>query len=102
MAAAHRLRFIIQNVRWESGIWNANAGADTLHYIRSELGLVSPVLIYGNSSISTTDFVIRYASAGSTSDERIARGFIESLALGVRDDDWVGFNVGKDRGPWDG
>ncbi|KAF7368855.1 hypothetical protein MVEN_00211000 [Mycena venus] len=73
VAAAHRLRFITQNVRLNGQILDVQAGEDTVN-------------------IATTGFVAFYERAGSTTDTRVVRGYIEALAAGVRDTEWVGFD----------
>ncbi|KAJ6551730.1 hypothetical protein B0H19DRAFT_177565 [Mycena capillaripes] len=91
MAAAHRLRFITQNVRRSGAELEPHAGEDTVKYVRTR-GFAAPVLVLCTSSIATTQFVARYGRAGSTTDARVVRGYVEALAAGVRDTEWVGFD----------
>ncbi|KAJ7209947.1 hypothetical protein C8J57DRAFT_326349 [Mycena rebaudengoi] len=92
-AAAHRLRFVTQNVRWEDGVLVTSAGEETIAHIRNAEGYPSPVLVLCSSSIAHTQFVAQYGRAGSTTDTRVVRGFMDALAAGVRDTAWVGFNA---------
>ncbi|KAJ7621032.1 hypothetical protein FB45DRAFT_928164 [Roridomyces roridus] len=94
IAATHRIRFIMQNVRVEHGVLTLSAGEDTIKYIRSQ-GFAAPVLVLASSTIANTRFVSLYGRAGSTADGRIVRGFVEALAQGVRDVEWVGFDSRK-------
>ncbi|KAJ7226686.1 hypothetical protein GGX14DRAFT_626744 [Mycena pura] len=96
LGAAHRLRFITQNVRRDSGVLEANAGEDTVEHIRAHWGFAAPVLVLCTSSIATTRFVALYKRVGSTTDVQVVQGYIEALAAGVRDTEWVGF----DRKSW--
>lgn len=91
MAGAHCLRFITQNVRLERGTLVLSAGEDTIKYVRAQ-AFAAPVLVLCSSSVATTRFVTLYGRAGSTTDARIVRGFVEALAAGVRDTEWVGFD----------
>ncbi|KAJ7110648.1 hypothetical protein C8R44DRAFT_985809 [Mycena epipterygia] len=91
MATAHRLRFITQNVRLENGVPVLGAGEDAMKCVRAQ-GLAAPVLVLSTSSIAGTRFVASYGRAGSTTDARVVRGFVEALAAGVRDTEWVGFD----------
>ncbi|KAJ6493984.1 hypothetical protein C8R47DRAFT_1117945 [Mycena vitilis] len=91
VAGSHRLRFISDSSRNEGGIFNHAAGELLLRYIRGRL-LPSPCLIYA-PSIDTTAYVTGYERAGSTTDVRIVWGYIQALAEGVRDVEWVGFNA---------
>lgn len=91
MAGAHRLRFVTQNVRYERGTPVLSAGEDTIKYVRAQ-GFASPVLVLCTSSIASTRFVTLHGRAGSTTDARIVRGFVEALAAGIRDPEWVGFD----------
>ncbi|KAJ7023604.1 hypothetical protein C8F04DRAFT_1134056 [Mycena alexandri] len=91
VAAAHRLRFITQNVRLNGEVLDVQAGEDTVKYVRKQ-GLAAPVLVLSTSSIATTGFVALYERVGSTTDARVVRGYIEALAAGVRDTEWVGFD----------
>ncbi|KAJ7434494.1 hypothetical protein B0H11DRAFT_1938591 [Mycena galericulata] len=92
MATTHRLRFITQNVRREGGSLVLSAGEDTMKHIRLQ-AFASPVLVLCNSSIASTRFVTMYGRAGSTTDARIVCGFVQALAAGIRDTEWVGFDT---------
>ncbi|KAJ7449217.1 hypothetical protein FB451DRAFT_1287843 [Mycena latifolia] len=91
MAAAHRLRFITQNVRYEGGALVLSAGEDTARCVRG-LGFAAPVLVLCTSSVASTRFVTIYGRAGSTTDARVVHGYIRALAMGFRDTEWVGFD----------
>lgn len=68
-----------------------HAGEDTVKYVRAR-GFVAPVLVVCTSSIAMTRFVALHGRAGSTTDAGVVRGYVEALAKGVRDTEWVGFD----------
>ncbi|KDR84483.1 hypothetical protein GALMADRAFT_237358 [Galerina marginata CBS 339.88] len=96
---ASYIRFISDNVRLEgisgSGKYlNASAGQKFLQYLRGRL-FRAPVLIYTGDSISSTEYVMTYESAGSTTDPEMCMEYIASLAAAMNDDTkWKGFWVG--------
>ncbi|KDR84536.1 hypothetical protein GALMADRAFT_237424 [Galerina marginata CBS 339.88] len=98
---ASYIRFISDNIRLEgiadSGIYlNASAGQNFLQYLRGRL-FSAPVLIYTGDSIDWTEYVLKYESAGSTTDPEMCMEYIASLAAGMNDDTgWKGFRVGWD------
>ncbi|KAJ7318230.1 hypothetical protein DFH08DRAFT_402516 [Mycena albidolilacea] len=91
VANSHRLRFISDSARNEGGTFNPAAGELLLRFLRGRL-LASPCLIFA-PAVETTAYVATYERAGSTTDIQILRGYIKALAEGVRDLEWVGFNV---------
>ncbi|KAF8218174.1 hypothetical protein K438DRAFT_1953010 [Mycena galopus ATCC 62051] len=91
MGAAHRLRFMTQNVRRHGDVVDLSAGEETLKYVRTQ-GFVAPILVLCASSVATTRFVELYQRAGSTTCVKVTRGYIEALAAGVRDTEWVGYD----------
>ncbi|KAJ6461037.1 hypothetical protein C8R45DRAFT_1029041 [Mycena sanguinolenta] len=88
---SHRLRFISDNARNEGVTFNPAAGETLLRFLRGHL-IPSPCLIFA-PTVDTTAYVTAYERAGSTTDLQIVRGYIKALAEGVRDIEWVGFNV---------
>ncbi|KAF8906755.1 hypothetical protein CPB84DRAFT_1769558, partial [Gymnopilus junonius] len=98
-----RIRFISDNVRLEAipssdpsagKFLNASAGQNLLQYLRGRL-LKAPVLIYTNTTIKWTAFVMNFEAAGSTTDATICLRYISHLAArGIgSDDEWRGFKV---------
>lgn len=97
VANSHRLRFISDSARNEGGTFNPAAGELLLRFLRGRL-LASPCLIFA-PAIGTTAYVAAYERAGSTTDIQILWGYIKALAEGVRDLEWVGFNVRSGAAP---
>ncbi|OCH92759.1 hypothetical protein OBBRIDRAFT_410484 [Obba rivulosa] len=99
--AAHRLRFISDNYRMETGrergdFLNLSAGETILRYLRGRL-FAAPVLIYCGASIPTTRYVLSYKQAGSTVSYDVCMAYITALADGRTDDtSWEDFDVKYD------
>jgi hypothetical protein len=98
--AGHKLRFISDNVRFESvenvTYFNSRSGEDLLRYVRGRLLDIVPVLIGCNYSINETQYVKQYPLAGSTRCGPILMNYIRSMVELVEEFDettWTTVNA---------
>jgi hypothetical protein len=81
----------------EKGIWvNTHAGEELALYVRYDLGLNVPILIYtGEAGIIITRYIKNFSNAGSTRSRKIIHEYIEGLVGKNNNMQWAEFDAGS-------